>query len=1693
MAILNAEAMKAISFDKTIICKIEDNSMRKEGKYYVSNGSNSFYAFSDKLDYRKGMSVYVTIPEGDYNNQKIIIGEKRAENEKPQIFMTPFDNLFDMTGNILLEKEQKGILGSLVANNVLIDQTTKEKIGKRQLIYSQIFDSPYTNYDLLGIKADFKSLVKSAKSGDYGLEATIAMIDKDKTVDEEIKNKENIQEISSKTDNLEKLSFIDLNQVEIKQIKLGTAQMFGNPYNFFDYTNQELVFPIDKNKKILGINIYFYQDAKFKDINYEPLLCCNEYKYQISNGEYKLDTDGDYILEEKSPTPTEDDLNPHNLFVNNVYICLGYSVKEFTNDYIDIYTSDSCSYHQKSKLDDSFSNKKSIELRWVHLQDGVPKNMMNDLITNAELENNYNSIKNNEETFLNPPNYEIRWYKYVLGASAADEFSSIYWKRIDPETGLEAEKTIGGKWVKDSNIDNPIPIKSYQYQCFFEPDVKNQREMIKAIVVYNNSQGYYSNNLVFENEEEVPSHATIQFLNALQIYPEDKSEGNYLIYGQNLDLLSKEEEEKTRELSCFFDANQDQQINFAASEEKISGTDIENLVWYFPNQEQSMLILLNGDLVKDEEGNLINSPTICTGKLPVYKIRRNYRNQYYNNTVICQYTHNTIVYQTEREFTFGVAGTMGTEQTLVIDFYNTDNNAIIIDSSLEEGDVRYHYFTVRCYDNTKSEIIEQNMEGKTIKWGWKFQDPSGKLAILSGDDCSEVCLAETSGLAHNQLYILQVTVGDLITYFPIPLKNVDCSYLNGPTQIIYQSDGYIDYQKIPYSMVYNDGNKEEQGKIGLCGYKTIENENYFSNARDIFDSFYNELFNIWASAYVPDTYELNGQFYWPNLFEFLKKYEILENYNFKKKDNLVSKLWFSGTKDWLRAQLKPLVSIVNTGITVKDFGGEKELSEDDLRYFYEDKTTNPYGMFECTYIYTLNNNQYSYRFVSDSKELKCLSILHLIREAFSKFYYYHGLDNSLPTRQYFPNKTLVDEYFETIYNDTTNYTFMIDQYNDIPKINSELKQTQYTETNVILSEQETVESIYYPTINKNNELIPLSIYVEEAPVYGIVYQINEETIWTQPILVLQNRWASNVINKWDGKTLEINKDEGYILSNAFAAGKKEKDNSFSGVMLGDWSRTNTSPEITKKTGIYGFHKGSMSYAFKEDGTAFIGKSGFGRINFDGEKSTIYSEGYSKGQGMCLDLNDPFIHLKGLIELPYEVSLYNEEEGSSKTDYYNNIFCAYLAEFINNIPALQSIRFFTGGSSVRGRLKEDNMLRNEKGQKYYIFNNIYNICCEDYYNDSAKETVFLPWFRNIYFFYKNELAKIMTADEFANKLYNTFGEVFNISNKVESNATAYEKGFKQYLYEKMQESAARFNNFCGEIKISAEEHEEFPLSIKAIESSDPDEANYFKVAWDGTLYAKGGEFEGKVNALSGKIGQWNIETDRIVNKNSFGEETLILSAAGSGRILIGKEPLNPVNDLTRIAKKRIAIDADTTVNTLTTQGYRKVNEYGEIEYIPNTLYNIPQICLNDGVLIGTHVLLDGCLSFYDPGETKDYVNGKRMFGNPLGTIGPMKMNMGTSFDDDTYGLGILSQTHYTKLTNGESINDLGTFSIKATSNNVGMSAKTERYNDTNGKLEQTWKGWIFIDDSGNININCTEGSTITIGDRVFNGTAKRERS
>ena len=102
----------------------------------------------------------------------------------------------------------------------------------------------------------------------------------------------------------------------------------------------------------------------------------------------------------------------------------------------------------------------------------------------------------------------------------------------------------------------------------------------------------------------------------------------------------------------------------------------------------------------------------------------------------------------------------------------------------------------------------------------------------------------------------------------------------------------------------------------------------------------------------------------------------------------------------------------------------------------------------------------------------------------------------------------------------------------------------------------------YDATIQNKKLNPIKIYVKDAPFYGVKggYNIdknNEQICWTQPIIVIQNKWPSNVINKWDGKTIEIDNGNGTILTQALAAGTKNSRNEFSGVMVGEWKHTDS--------------------------------------------------------------------------------------------------------------------------------------------------------------------------------------------------------------------------------------------------------------------------------------------------------------------------------------------------------------------------------------------------------------------------------------------------------------------------------------------------------------------------------------------------------
>ena len=137
-----------------------------------------------------------------------------------------------------------------------------------------------------------------------------------------------------------------------------------------------------------------------------------------------------------------------------------------------------------------------------------------------------------------------------------------------------------------------------------------------------------------------------------------------------------------------------------------------------------------------------------------------------------------------------------------------------------------------------------------------------------------------------------------------------------------------------------------------------------------------------------------------------------------------------------------------------------------------------------------------------------------------------------------------------------------------------------------------------------------------------------EILWSQPILIIQNQYDFSMLNEWDGN-LTIDDKNGTILSTMLGAGRKNNDNTFSGVLIGDVQDGTDQEGAEKMTGVYGLHEGVISYALKEDGTATFGKAGHGQIYIDGNESTIYSSNYRKNQaGMMIDLDDGVVDIKG---------------------------------------------------------------------------------------------------------------------------------------------------------------------------------------------------------------------------------------------------------------------------------------------------------------------------------------------------------------------------------------------------------------------------------------------------------------------------------
>ena len=134
-----------------------------------------------------------------------------------------------------------------------------------------------------------------------------------------------------------------------------------------------------------------------------------------------------------------------------------------------------------------------------------------------------------------------------------------------------------------------------------------------------------------------------------------------------------------------------------------------------------------------------------------------------------------------------------------------------------------------------------------------------------------------------------------------------------------------------------------------------------------------------------------------------------------------------------------------------------------------------------------------------------------------------------------------------------------------------------------------------------------------------------------PIHMSLNRYGNAAINGWDGNSVSIDKDgNGVILAPQVGAGKKEDDNSFTGVLMGE---VKEGGRTTKDVGLFGYANGVRTiFLDAETGMATFGKTGGGQIILDpsSNKAQIKSGDYKTsigniaGTGMLIDLTEPSI-------------------------------------------------------------------------------------------------------------------------------------------------------------------------------------------------------------------------------------------------------------------------------------------------------------------------------------------------------------------------------------------------------------------------------------------------------------------------------------
>lgn len=1329
--ILVNNKIKSINFNTTIDGTIVDASRAKEGRYRVQDETaRSFIAYSNQTDYKENDNVLITIPNGDYTEQKIIVGKKVGNVENTSFkYTSPLSTMIPLVRCTLSgsQREQPMYANQ---NETMICPILKQDFSQNPLI----------GYTRIGLTADFSTWLKELNTveGSYGIVCTCAFAKNGLAGENEVTYELDSDIRTVATNFITDTTNSTDNNIEFVNFLLDSAtDFYGDVYNFQDYFAQEAVFDISRfaDQKLLYVLVSFYQRQDFKDNkgNYIPAPTFDSQKLKIALLNYKNniadnlsapDLSSYYALDGKNGLSTIISVDKDfisampNLYVREPQVILGYNLGDFENDSSFLFSQSSHTYNT-TKTDEE--NKKLIELRWVHDFSGTIKDVTKNDFWNSNLKD-----------------YNIRWYRRKLGAPSPDQYTGVYWELLK-----SYQYTSGA-----GDIDDLI------FQLEIIPDTSLDYEEFKVIIVKNYSIISESNAIIFENEQSTENMTQTDKNNALSIAcghpkigediasPEDRFykdayQGMFFIYKKGNQLIDDSKALEKLFLTPVFnsvktDYEPDENSEYNAGDITIL-SDAQVIIWSFPashtmlrpiaktsassnetfilaseapsalinyndypyfentNCKRSLIISYTTRNVNTKifynrtldtlefvhilsngvpDGQVDLSLDDC-GIIQPYYIAKTYTPSAVNNTVGLEVIKDRIRYSTSKTMYFGQAGTSGSDYTLVVNFKN-NQNAVCIQE--DENGYAADYFgegldtynaliaSVRLIGQDGKDVIDfNNRSEENDAYTVDFSIEESQIAGYTGEDYrttpkeksslfypvvftgqsartgADKAYQNYSEIADDGLDIAEYAIQDgnwsdertdeeWSQYYYFSLDTANDNDTEGSSVPVTTGT----FTRLTTSPVAQDNQKYYQYYRRLTGnevpkdkitYKLYKDENGEDMDAEKYANLTGPLFINYSGVYVLDPFFDNTgyneaqDYYYPVLVEknvdahsvLTIERDTYDNITFNPINecliHLNNEYWASNNPDqWTVECPRPSAAAVMRSVTILKV------------------TLSGFGDYDLITYVPIPLRRVLYETNGQTSEIK-----NWVQSIVGATEIRYSSSGEVP--DYYKNPYIANVRNNgTIQTNESNNWEIICPLGNNDNANFQASLKEYPEN----SPEKCI-------------LNPLSIYIPNAPLFGVAFKLEDEILWSQPILVYQDNYPSSTINAWDGKSITTDDGTGSILSSAIAAGKKT-NNKFSGVMLGDWSRSDTDASVSKQTGLYGFHEGGMSFAFKEDGTAFIGKDGYGRIHLAGNKAQIYSQSWILGQqGMLLDLN------KGSMKL-VQKSKYSAKSFTNKAAY-----------------------------------------------------------------------------------------------------------------------------------------------------------------------------------------------------------------------------------------------------------------------------------------------------------------------------------------------------------------------------------------------------------------------------------------------------------